>query len=295
MSSTTKISTISVNDGLNTNVFYREAGPSAPASPTILLLHGFPSSSHQFRHLIPLLASKGYRVIAPDLPGFGFTEVADGYEYTFNNIAETIDAFVEGLELKKFAIYIFDYGAPTGLRLALKRPEKVVAIVSQNGNAYKEGFGKDFWAPIKKYWKSSSKEDRNALSSALVLSATKWQYTNGNPHAASIQPESYTLDQALLDRPGNKEIQLDLFYDYHTNVALYPEFHEYFRTSKVPVLAIWGKNDDIFVKEGTEKFKGDVERLEVRMVDTGHFALEGNEGLFAEEMDGFFKKFEVFE
>ncbi|CAM1506133.1 Fc.00g057740.m01.CDS01 [Cosmosporella sp. VM-42] len=291
MGSITQVANLTVNDA---KVFYRHAGPSSPSSPTILLLHGFPSSSHQFRNLIPLLADKGYRVIAPDLPNFGFTTTPANYVHTFANLTTTIEGFVDGLKLKKYAIYIFDYGAPTGLRLALKRPEDVIAIVSQNGNAYEEGFGKDFWAPIKKYWESGSEEDRNALRPALELETTKSQYTNGAPHPERIQPESYTLDQALLDRPGNKDIQLDLFYDYRTNVALYPKFQEYFRTSKVPVLAIWGKNDNIFVKEGAEAFRRDVKKLEIRLIDDGHFALENNEELFAREMDGFFKKFGVF-
>ena len=291
MASIAQVANVTIKD---TNVFYRHAGPSGPASPTILLLHGFPSSSHQFRNLMPLLASKGYRVIAPDLPGFGFTTTPDNYVHSFSNLTTTIEGFVDELKLEKYAVYVFDYGAPTGLRLALKRPGSVVALVSQNGNAYEEGFGAEFWAPIKKYWASGSKQDRDALRPALELEVTKSQYTNGAPHPERIQPESYTLDQALLNRPGNKDIQLDLFYDYRTNVPLYPKFQEYFRTLKVPVLAIWGKNDNIFVKEGAEAFKRDVKKLEVKLVDDGHFAIENNEELFAKEMDGFFKKFGVF-
>ncbi|KAI5457060.1 putative hydrolase [Mariannaea sp. PMI_226] len=287
----TQVSYAQANDA---KVFYRHASPSGSAKGTILLLHGFPSSSHQFRNLIPLLADRGYEVFAPDLPGYGFTTVPAGYVYTFKNIANTIDAFVAALNLKKFAIYIFDYGAPTGLQLALKHPDKVAAIVSQNGNAYEEGLGKDFWAPIQKYWKSGSEEDRNALRFALELDITKWQYTNGSPNPDKIQPESYHLDDALMKREGNKEIQLDLFYDYRTNLDLYPSFHEYFRKSQVPVLAMWGKNDVIFTPPGAEGFKKDVKKLELKFVDAGHFAIETNENEFADSMHSFFEKFGVF-
>lgn len=287
----TSVASVQIND---TNVFYRQAGPSTASAPTVLLLHGFPSSSHQFRNLIPLLAAKGYRVIAPDLPGFGFTTTPSSYKYTFANLAETIDTFVDALKLTRFAIYIFDYGAPTGLRLALKHPEKVAAIVSQNGNAYEEGFGAEFWAPLRKYWASGAKEDRDALRGALELSVTKWQYTDGSPNANKIQPEAWTLDQALMDRPGNKDIQLDLFYDYRNNVPLYKSFHEYFRSSGVPVLAIWGKNDTIFVAPGAEAFKKDVKKLEVKLIDAGHFAIETNEQEFADAIHAFFDKFQVF-
>lgn len=275
-------------------VFYRQAGPTTPNTPTILLLHGFPSSSHQFRNLIPLLAAKGYRVIAPDLPGYGFTTVPPTYTHTFDNLGTTINAFTSALSLQKYAIYIFDYGAPTGLRLALENPEKVVAIISQNGNAYDEGFGAEFWAPIRKYWASGTKEDRDALRGLLEMDATKWQYTFGSPNADKVQPEAYALDQALMDRVGNKEIQLDLFYDYRNNVPLYPKFQEYFRTSKVPVLAIWGKNDAIFVAPGAEAFRKDVEKLEVKLLDAGHFAIETNEQEFADSIVSFFEKFNVF-
>ncbi|OAQ67840.1 alpha/beta hydrolase fold protein [Pochonia chlamydosporia 170] len=275
-------------------VFYRQAGPTTPNTPTILLLHGFPSSSHQFRNLIPLLAAKGYRVIAPDLPGYGFTTVPPTYTHTFDNLGTTINAFTSALSLQKYAIYIFDYGAPTGLRLALENPDKVVAIISQNGNAYDEGFGAEFWAPIRKYWASGAKEDRESLRGLLEMDATKWQYTFGSPNADKVQPEAYALDQALMDRVGNKEIQLDLFYDYRNNVPLYPKFQEYFRTSKVPVLAIWGKNDAIFVAPGAEAFRKDVEKLEVKLLDAGHFAIETNEQEFADSIVSFFEKFNVF-
>ncbi|KAI1175171.1 alpha/beta-hydrolase [Nemania sp. FL0916] len=274
-------------DGLN--IFYREAG--AKDAPVILLLHGFPSSSFMFRNLIPLLAGS-YRVIAPDLPGYGFTEVPAerGYEYTFANFAKTVGALLDELKIKKFAVYIFDYGAPTGLRLALERPDAVTAIISQNGNAYVEGFGKDFWAPIQKYWDSGSQEDREALRGLLTFDTTKFQYTNGSPHPTKVEPETYHLDQALMDRPGNKDIQLDLFYDYRTNVGLYPDFQQYFRSSNVPVLAVWGKNDIIFVPPGAEAFKRDVKDLELHFLDTGHFAIETNEVQFADWISGFLKK-----
>lgn len=276
-----------------TNVFYRHAGP--PDAPTILLLHGYPSSSHMFRNLIPRLA-RTYRVIAPDLPGFGFTEVpaSRNYKYTFANLTKTFTAFVDALELKRFAIYIFDYGAPTGLRFALERPEMVAAVITQNGNAYVEGFGEEFWAPLQKYWASGSGEDRETIRGATTLEATTWQYTHGTPDPAAIQPEAYHLDQALMERPGNKDVQLDLFYDYRTNVALYPRFQEFFRKTDTPVLAIWGKNDTIFVAPGAEAYRRDVKRLDVRWLDAGHFALETNEEEVAAEIGAFLEKHGVF-
>lgn len=285
-----KTTTVSA-DGLK--VFYRHAG--SPSAPTILLLHGFPSSSHQFRNLIPLLASK-YHVVAPDLPGYGFTVVPPEreYKYTFANFATTIGAFLDALAIKKFAVYIFDYGAPTGLRLALKRPDAVAAIISQNGNAYVEGFGEAFWAPVKKYWATGSQEDGDALRQFFELPATKWQYTNGAKDPDAIAPEAWTLDQALIDREGNKDIQLALFYDYRTNVALYPAIQEYFKRSDVPVLAAWGKNDEIFVAPGAEAFKKDVKKLEVKYLDAGHFAIETNEETVAGWIDDFLVKFDVF-
>ncbi|KAF1959108.1 putative hydrolase or acyltransferase of alpha/beta superfamily [Byssothecium circinans] len=259
------------------NIFYREAG--APTSPTILLLHGFPSSSHQYRKLIPVLAPH-YHVLSPDLPAYGFTTVPENYTYTFDNIADTIDTFLAELpnSPKNYSIYVFDYGAPTGFRLALKHPEKVQAIVSQNGNAYTEGLGA-FWDPIKAIWASNnSASARDVIRPFLELNGTKSQYFNGTPtsHISSIAPESYTLDQALMDRPGNKETQLDLLYDYRTNVDLYPRWQEWFRKSQIPLLAIWGGNDAIFVKEGAEAFKRDLPKAEVRLLDAGHFAVETN-------------------
>ena len=281
------VKTITV-DGVD--VFYRYAGPQD--APAILLLHGFPSSSHQFRHLLPLLAKK-YRVYAPDLPGYGFTNVPAErkYTYTFENIANTIDAFVDSLKLKRYAIYIFDYGAPTGLRLALKHPDAVTAIITQNGNAYEEGFGADFWAPLRSYWKTDSPEERKAIEDkVLTLETTKWQYEFGSSNPRAIQPETYYLDQALFDRPGNHDIQLDLLRDYATNIPLYPEFQKYFRDSKVPVLAIWGKNDVIFVPPGAEAFARDARVFELYLIDEGHFAIENNESFFVEKIHAFLEK-----
>lgn len=290
--SSTKISTITA-DGVE--VFYRSAG--SPTAPVVLLLHGFPSSSHMFRNLIPLLASK-YHVIAPDLPGFGFTVVpaSRNYKYTFASIAQTAAAFLDVLNIEKFAVYIFDYGAPTAFRLALERPDAITALITQNGNAYVEGLGKDFWAPIQQYWTSGATSDREAIrTAALNFDTTKWQYTNGSPHPDAIPPESYYLDTALMARTGNEDIQLDILYDYRTNVELYPRFQAWLRDSQVKVLAVWGKNDPIFVKEGAEAFRRDVgeERLQVGWLDAGHFALETNEEEMARLILGFLGKFGI--
>jgi pimeloyl-ACP methyl ester carboxylesterase len=254
-------------------VFYRSAGDEG--SPVVLLLHGFPSSSFMFRELIPRLADQ-YRVIAPDLPGFGFSEVPEvrKYMYSFDGLAGTIEAFTEMLGITRYAIYVFDYGAPTGFRLALRHPERVTAIISQNGNAYEEGLG-DAWGPIRKYWSEPTKENREVLrQNVLTLEGTRWQYTFGVANPRSVPPESYTLDTALLERPGNKDIQLDLFLDYASNVKLYPKFQEYFRQRKPPLLAIWGKNDPFFIPAGAEAFRKDIPDAEVRFLDTGHFAIE---------------------
>ncbi|KAK4153365.1 Alpha/Beta hydrolase protein [Chaetomidium leptoderma] len=286
----TKIATVQA-DGVE--VFYRTAGPAD--APTVVLLHGLPSSSHMFRNLIPLLATR-YRVVAPDLPGFGFTQIPAerDYKYTFAGLAQTFGAFVDALSLTRFAVYIFDYGAPTGFRFALDRPHAIAAIVSQNGNAYTEGLGRSFWAQVEKLWASGAQEDREALRPLLELPATQWQYHNASPHPEAIPPEAFHLDQALMDRPGNKEIQLDLFQDYGSNVKLYPQFQEYLRASGVPVLTAWGKADEIFVAPGAEAFKKDVRKLETRWLDAGHFALETNEQQVAEWMFEFFDKCEVF-
>jgi pimeloyl-ACP methyl ester carboxylesterase len=258
-------------DGIQ--IFYRAAGDTA--APVLLLLHGFPTSSFMFRNLIPRLADQ-YRVIAPDLPGFGFTEVPQkrNYTYSFDALANTLEAFTDALGLKRYAIYVFDYGAPTGLRLAMARPERVTAIVSQNGNAYEEGLG-DAWGPIRKYWSSPTEENRDVLrQNIMTLEGTRWQYTHGVATPDSVAPESYTLDAALLERPGNKEIQLDLFLDYASNVKLYPKFQDYFRECKPPLLAIWGKNDPFFIPAGAEAFRKDLPNAQVQFLDTGHFATE---------------------
>ncbi len=258
-------------DGVN--VFYREAGPAD--APVVLLLHGFPASSFQYRELIPRLADK-YRVIAPDLPGFGFTEVPEtrNYKYSFNALAQTMAAFTDALGLKRYALYVFDYGAPTGFRLAMARPERVTAIVSQNGNAYEDGLG-DAWAPIRKYWSDPSAANREEVRKAAVsFEGIKFQYVHGVPNPEAVKPEGYWLDYALVNRPGNTDIQLDLFLDYASNVKLYPKFQEYFRKSKPPLLAIWGKNDPFFIPPGAEAYKRDIPNATVQFLDTGHFALE---------------------
>ena len=254
-------------------VFYRAAGD--PSAPVVLLLHGFPTSSFMFRDLIPRLADQ-YRVIAPDLPGFGFTLVPEKrkYTYSFDSLAHALEAFTDALGLNRYAIYVFDYGAPTGFRLAMRHPERVTAIVSQNGNAYEEGLG-DAWGPIRKYWSQPTAENREVLrQNILTFEGTRWQYTHGVKNPEAVAPESYTLDTALFERPGNKEIQLDLFLDYASNVKLYPKFKEYFRKDKPPLLAIWGKNDPFFVPAGAEAFRKDLPNAQVRFLDTGHFALE---------------------
>jgi pimeloyl-ACP methyl ester carboxylesterase len=254
-------------------VFYRAAGD--PSAPVLLLLHGFPASSFMFRELIPRLADR-YRVIAPDLPGFGFTEVPEkrAYRYSFEALACTVEAFTDALGLNRYTLYVFDYGAPTGFRLAMGHPERVAAIISQNGNAYEEGLG-DAWGPIRKYWSAPTAENREVLrQNVLTLEATRWQYTHGIANPEGVAPESYTLDAALMERPGNKEIQLDLFLDYRSNLKLYPKFQEYFRSAKPPLLAIWGKNDPFFIPAGAEAFRKDLPNAQVQLLDTGHFAIE---------------------
>ncbi|WP_114941655.1 alpha/beta fold hydrolase [Mucilaginibacter endophyticus] len=254
------------------NIFYREAGPKD--APTILLLHGYPTSSHMFRNLIPTLSTK-YHVLAPDLPGFGFTDMPDHtqFKYTFDNLANTMQAFIDELGLKRFAIYIFDYGAPTGLRLALANPEKITGIISQNGNAYEEGLSSG-WNPIQKYWQDPSLENRDALRDFVKEKMTKFQYFEGVSDPSLIAPESYILDQQTLDRPGNVEIQLDLMLDYRTNVALYPKFQAYFREHKPKLLAVWGNKDPFFLPAGAEGYKRDNPNATVKFYNTGHFALE---------------------
>lgn len=256
-------------------LFYREAGPKD--APVVLLLHGFPTSSHMFRDLIPALADK-YRVIAPDLPGFGFTKVptAAKYAYNFAAITDTIAKFTDAVGLKTYAIYVFDYGAPVGYRLALRNPDRITAIISQNGNAYEEGLNPQGWKPVQTYWKNPTAQNREALRPFFKQETTKWQYTHGVGDASLVAPESYTLDQVNLDSPGNAEIQLDLFGDYQSNVTLYPKFHEFFRNRKPPLLAIWGKNDPFFLPVGAEAYKRDNAEAEVHLLDTGHFALESH-------------------
>ena len=254
------------------NIFYREAGPKD--APALVLLHGFPSASHMFRDLIPQLADR-FRVIAPDLPGFGQSDMPDRgkFRYTFDNIARVIDRFIEVIGLGRFAIYVFDYGAPTGFRLATWHPERVTAIISQNGNAYQEGLS-DGWQPIRAYWEDPSQANRDALRTFLAPETTVWQYTHGVLDATAVSPDGYSLDNFSLARPGADEVQLDLFGDYKSNVALYPAFQEYFRTHKPPFLAAWGKNDPFFLPAGAEAFKRDIPEAAVRFFDTGHFALE---------------------
>ena len=256
-------------DGLN--IFYREAGDSS--APAVLLLHGFPTSSHMFRDLIPLLAPH-FHVIAPDLPGFGFSDAPGRahFIYTFDRLADVMERFTEALGLSRYALYIFDYGAPVGLRLAIRHPDRISAIISQNGNAYEEGLSTG-WNPIQKYWAEPSFENRTALKNFLTLESTKWQYTHGADESR-VAPESYALDSALLGRPGNEDIQLDLFLDYASNVKLYPQFQKYFRTYRPPTLAVWGKADPFFLPAGADAFKRDNPIAQVEFLDTGHFALE---------------------
>ena len=266
---TVRFNTVDV-DGLN--VFYRSAGD--PNAPVVLLLHGFPSASHMFRDLIPELAGT-YHVVAPDLPGFGMTErpARDAFAYTFETIAEVVGRFTEVLGLKRFAIYVFDYGAPTGFRLALAHPERITAIISQNGNAYEEGLSEG-WNPIRRYWEDATDENRGALRGLLGTDSIRWQYEHGVPDTSRVSPDGWTLDAHYAQRPGVDEIQLDLFLEYRSNVAMYPDFQRYFREHAPKLLAIWGQNDPFFVPPGAEAFKRDIPSAEVRFLDTGHFALE---------------------
>ena len=257
-------------DGLT--IFYREAG--AADAPVLLLLHGFPSASHMFRDLIPLLADR-FRIIAPDLPGFGQSDMPprSDFTYTFDRVADVIDRFTEVIGLKRFAIYVFDYGAPTGFRIAARHPDRITAIVSQNGNAYEEGLS-DGWTPIRAYWQDPSQANRDALRAFLAPDTTRWQYSHGVADASAISPDGWSLDNSYLARAGADEIQLDLFGDYKSNVALYPAFQNYFRTRKPPFLAVWGKNDPFFLPAGAEAFRRNIPDADIRFFDTGHFALE---------------------
>ncbi|PKA44938.1 alpha/beta hydrolase (plasmid) [Rhizobium sullae] len=270
-------------DGVN--IFYREAGPKD--GPVVVLLHGFPTSSHMFRNLIPLLADR-YRVIAPDYPGFGQSDAPDHtkFAYTFGHYTDLVDGLLDHIGAKKYSMYVMDYGAPVGYRLALKHPDRVAALIVQNGNAYDEGL-REFWDAIKKYWADGTKESREALSGLVTLEITKFQYTDGVRDLTRISPDNWVHDQALLDRSGNKDIQLDLFYDYRTNVPLYPQFQAFFRERKPPTLIVWGKNDKIFPHQGAHPYLRDLPDAELHLLDTGHFALEDKLDVMAPLIHGF--------
>jgi pimeloyl-ACP methyl ester carboxylesterase len=257
------------------NVFYREAG--TPGKPVLLLLHGFANSSHYFRHLMPRLAHR-FHLIAPDMPSFGFTTIEDGaeYRYTFAGLTETISGFVKARSLRRFAMYVFDYGAPVGFNLAVANPDSISAIISQNGNAYEEGLGDAPWAPLRAYWKQPSEARRDEIKSRMSLDGVRESYVQGVNDPATIEPEAYWLDAALLARPGMMDLQTDLKLDYKANIERYPQYQQYLRTYRPPLLAIWGKNDTFFIPPGAEAFKRDVPAADVRLLDAGHFALETN-------------------
>ncbi len=279
--------TVKVDD---LEIFYREAGPAD--APTVLLLHGFPTSSQMFRNLIPALADK-YHVIAPDYPGFGHSSMPahDKFAYTFDNLASVMEKFTEKVGLKSYALYVQDYGAPVGYRLAVAHPERVTAIVVQNGNAYNEGLDNEFWKPVKAYWSEpTSVAKRDALKAILTYDATKWQYTHGVKNPQRISPDGPAHDQYLLDREGNNEIQLDLFLSYGSNPALYPQWQEYFRQHQPPMLIVWGEHDQIFPAAGAEPYKRDLKNLEFHLLDAGHFALESNGDEIAQLMREFLTK-----
>ena len=273
----------------NLDIFYREAGPVD--APTIVLLHGFPTSSHMYRDLIPKLA-EDYHVIAPDYPGFGNSSMpsVDSFDYSFDTLAKITDKFLEKVGAEKYSLYLMDYGAPVGFRIATKHPERVEGLIIQNGNAYDEGL-RDFWKPIKAYWKDKNAANAKVLSdSLLTIGATKWQYTNGTRNAEVISPDNWIVDQAKLDRPGNKAIQLELFYSYGTNPALYPEWQKYFRTHQPPTLLVWGKGDYIFPEEGAHPYKRDLKNIDFHILDTGHFALEEDGDVIVTHIESFMKR-----
>ena len=267
-------------------IFYREAGDKEN-KPTILLLHGFPTSSHMFRNIIPALADK-FHLIAPDYPGFGYSSMPslDEFEYTFDHIADIIDKFITKIGVEKYSIYIMDYGAPVGFRLAVKHPEKIEALIVQNGNAYDEGLG-EFWEPLRTFWVDPSEKNKNALKKFLTMEATRWQYTHGVKNEYAISPDNWIHDQMLLDRPGNNEIQLQLFYDYKSNPPQYPQWQEYFRKYQPPTLVVWGKNDVIFQKEGAIPYQRDLKNIQIHLLNTGHFALEEESDLISKLISSF--------
>jgi len=307
-SNPTYYKTVKVN-GLD--IFYREAGPKD--APTILLLHGFPTSSHMFRNLIPALSDR-FHLVAPDYPGYGNSPMpsVDEFEYTFDNIAKVMEGFIQKLGLKKYSLYLMDYGAPIGFRIAVNHPERVQTLIIQNGNAYNEGLDNDFWEPIKAYWKSRSAynegldndfwknvkaaykkptmSNEDALRFLFTIGATKWQYTNGIRNTETISPDTWNEDQRLLDRPGNQEIQLQLFYSYGSNPPLYPQWQAYFRKYQPPTLIVWGKNDEIFPAEGAHPYKHDLKNLEFYLLDTGHFALEEDGDVISTHIRSFLDK-----
>ena len=267
-------------------VFYREAGDKENA-PTILLLHGFPTSSHMFRNLIPALADK-FHLVAPDYPGFGYSSMpsAEKFEYTFDHLAEIVDKFLKQIGVERYSLYVMDYGAPIGYRIAVKHPEKIEALIVQNGNAYDEGLG-EFWEPLRAYWNEPNEKNKNALKKFLSIEATRWQYTHGVKNEYAISPDNWIHDQLLLDRPGNNEIQLQLFYDYKSNPPQYPQWQEYFRKYQPPTLVVWGKNDVIFQKEGAIPYQRDLKNVQIHLLNTGHFALEEEGDLISKLISGF--------
>ena len=273
-------------DGLD--IFYREAGDLE--SPTVLLLHGFPTSSHMFRNLIPALA-RGYHVVAPDYPGYGNSSApsVEDFDYTFDNVARIVELFTRAVGLDRYSLYLMDYGAPIGFRLATAHPERVESLIIQNGNAYDEGL-LEFWDPIKAYWQERSEKNGDALRGLLTLDATRWQYTHGTRDPEAISPDNWNMDQPLLDREGNQEIQLAMFYSYGSNPPLYPQWQEYMRTHQPPTLIVWGKNDPIFPEAGAHPYKRDLKKLDFHILDTGHFALEEDGDTIAKLMIRFLKR-----